>query len=298
MGPAHRDRVRPSRPDGSCGSLAATGTGRWMPPTRPSTPLVQVRARFLEFNIRRSPRGIDALGRVTVRIEGGAGGPCAPTRRGDEARHARSRVRPTRIIVAAAKATWLPVNNSLRAAGRAAAGDTAMQGKPRPRRRSSVDGNGHEFESFSRVRRFALKQRYLCPPPDADIRVDLLLTRPVLALLSGVDDRPGVSRDGRREGDRPPGLESLSLTCCLRHPVRTRRRGNNESPSDCRRRVDPAATRTGRRACRCPAAPPAQERVTFARGASSATIKGRSRVTRRSTTSVRAGGRPVRSASR
>jgi 2-isopropylmalate synthase len=95
--------------------------------------VVQAPNTLLEFNIHAITEGIDALGRVTVRIEGGGPGYALDAQR--ETRRARTfggYGADTDIIVAAAKA-YLAAVNKLLSVQRAAAADAEdPRGEPRP----------------------------------------------------------------------------------------------------------------------------------------------------------------------
>jgi len=121
--------VRLRGPDGQLRVVAATGTGPVDATYKAIDAVVQVPSTLLEFNIQAITEGIDALGRVTVRIEGGGAGLALDAQK--ETRRARTfggYGADTDIIVAAAKAYLAAVNKLLYAQRAGAAGDTAMQG--------------------------------------------------------------------------------------------------------------------------------------------------------------------------
>jgi 2-isopropylmalate synthase len=113
--------VRLRGPDGLLRIVAAIGTGPVDATYKAIDQVVEVPSTLLEFNIHAITEGIDAMGRVTVRIEEEAG----PGTMDAQKETARRRTfggygADTDIIVAAAKAYLAALNKLLYARGAAA----------------------------------------------------------------------------------------------------------------------------------------------------------------------------------
>jgi 2-isopropylmalate synthase len=123
--------VRLRGPDGALHTQAAVGTGPVDATYKAIDAIVQAPSTLLEFAVRAVTEGIDALGEVTVRVEG---------KNGSQILHAQKEVMQTRtfgghgadtdIIVASAKAYLAALNKLLVATGQCASSEaTASVGQ-------------------------------------------------------------------------------------------------------------------------------------------------------------------------
>jgi 2-isopropylmalate synthase len=125
--------VRLRGPDGQLQIVAATGTGPVDATYKAIDAVVREPNTLLEFNIHAITEGIDALGRVTVRIAGGERGSTLDAQK--ETRRARTfggYGADTDIIVAAAKAYLAAVNKLLSVQRAASADADEPRSEPRP----------------------------------------------------------------------------------------------------------------------------------------------------------------------
>ena len=114
--------VRLRGPDGSLRLQAAVGTGPVDATYKAIDEIVQAPATLLEFSVHAVTEGIDALGEVTVRIEGKNGHHTVDAQKGvKQARTFGGHGADTDIIVASAKAYLAALNKMLVATGAAGA---------------------------------------------------------------------------------------------------------------------------------------------------------------------------------
>jgi 2-isopropylmalate synthase len=111
--------VRLRGPDGKSQTLAAVGTGPVDAAYKAIDTIVKVPTALLEFSVRAVTEGIDALGEVTVRIQGGNGQNVLDAQKEtDQPRTFGGHGADTDIIVASVKAYLAAVNKLLVATGR------------------------------------------------------------------------------------------------------------------------------------------------------------------------------------
>jgi 2-isopropylmalate synthase len=114
--------VRLRGPDGSLRLHAAVGTGPVDATYKAIDEIVRAPATLLEFSVHAVTEGIDALGEVTVRIEGKNGHHTVDAQKGvKQARTFGGHGADTDIIVASAKAYLAALNKMLVATGAAGA---------------------------------------------------------------------------------------------------------------------------------------------------------------------------------
>jgi 2-isopropylmalate synthase len=112
--------VRLRGPDGKLNTLAAVGTGPVDAAYKAIDSLTQAQTTLLEFSVRAVTEGIDALGEVTVRIQGRNGGQSSldAQKEVDQPRTFGGHGADTDIIVASVKAYLAAVNKLLVATGK------------------------------------------------------------------------------------------------------------------------------------------------------------------------------------